>query len=108
MTPDTIFSFVQIIFADILLSGDNALIIGMAAAGLSPEFRKQAIMMGLALAAGLRIVFAALASSIFPASSSCTRSISGPTTSGPKENRAPAASNNCGKGLDPPRLRADR
>ena len=64
MTPDTIFSFVQIIFADILLSGDNALIIGMAASGLSPEFRKQAIMMGLALAAGLRIVFAALASSM--------------------------------------------
>ena len=27
---------VQIVFADIILSGDNALVIGMAAAGLSP------------------------------------------------------------------------
>lgn len=48
----------QIIFADIILSGDNALIIGMAAAGLSPELRKKAIFLGLALAAFLRIIFA--------------------------------------------------
>jgi YjbE family integral membrane protein len=64
MKPETMFDFVQIIFADIVLSGDNALIIGMAAAGLSPEFRKKAIMLGLALAAGLRIVFAVLASAM--------------------------------------------
>lgn len=64
MSFETFFSFIQIIFADVLLSGDNALIIGMAAAGLSPEFRKRAIFMGLALAAGLRIVFAAIASSL--------------------------------------------
>ncbi len=62
MSPQTAFEFIQIVFADIVLSGDNALIIGMAAAGLSPEFRKTAIMLGLGLAAGLRIVFAALAS----------------------------------------------
>ena len=53
---------VQIIFADIILSGDNALVIGMAAAGLSPEYRRRAIFMGMALAAGLRIFFAAIAS----------------------------------------------
>lgn len=64
MSFETFFSFIQIIFADVLLSGDNALIIGMAAAGLSPEFRRQAIFMGLALAAGLRIIFAAIASSL--------------------------------------------
>ena len=52
----------QIIFADIILSGDNALVIGMAAASLSPELRKKAIFMGMALAAGLRIFFAAIAS----------------------------------------------
>jgi len=52
---------VQIVFADILLSGDNALVIGMAAAGLSPELRRKAIFMGMALAAGLRIFFAAIA-----------------------------------------------
>lgn len=53
------FEIVQIIFADIVLSGDNALVIGMAAAGLSPELRKKAIFLGMALAAVLRIVFAA-------------------------------------------------
>ena len=49
---------VQIVFADIILSGDNALVIGMAAAGLSPELRKKAIFWGMAMAAGLRIFFA--------------------------------------------------
>ncbi|MGC6473694.1 MAG: YjbE family putative metal transport protein, partial [Candidatus Puniceispirillaceae bacterium] len=52
----------QIIFADIILSGDNALVIGMAAAGLSANLRKRAIFIGMAVAAGLRIVFAVVAS----------------------------------------------
>lgn len=52
----------QIIFADIILSGDNALVIGMAAAGLAPELRRRAIFIGMMMAAGLRIVFAVLAS----------------------------------------------
>jgi YjbE family integral membrane protein len=52
----------QIVFADIILSGDNALVIGMAAAHLSPELRRKAIFAGMALAAGLRIFFAAIAS----------------------------------------------
>ena len=52
----------QVILADIFLSGDNAIIIGMAAAGLSEKFRKRVIFWGLALAAGFRIFFAAIAS----------------------------------------------
>lgn len=59
---DTVLDIAQIIFADIILSGDNALVIGMAAASLSPELRKKAIFMGMALAAGLRIFFAIIAS----------------------------------------------
>lgn len=58
----TIVDIIQIIFADIVLSGDNALVIGMAAAGLSPELRKRAIFLGMALAAGMRIGFAVIAS----------------------------------------------
>ena len=54
----------QIIFADIILSGDNALVIGMAAAGLSPQLRKRAIFIGMAMAAGLRICFAIVASQL--------------------------------------------
>ena len=52
----------QVILADIFLSGDNAIIIGMAAAGLSEKFRKRVIFWGLALAAVFRIIFAAAAS----------------------------------------------
>lgn len=56
-----LFNVAQIIFADIILSGDNALVIGMAAASLSPQLRKKAIFYGMALAAILRIVFATIA-----------------------------------------------
>ena len=54
----------QIIIADIVLSGDNALIIGMAAAGLAPELRKKAILYGMVVAAVLRIVFAVVATKL--------------------------------------------
>ncbi len=56
--------FGKIVVADIVLSGDNALIIGMAAAGLAPELRKKAIMYGMIVAAGLRIVFAVIATKL--------------------------------------------
>ena len=59
---ETFLEIGQIIFVDIILSGDNSLIIGMAAVGLSSSYRKKAIFLGLALAAGLRILFAILAS----------------------------------------------
>ena len=58
MTLEVVFDVIQIIFANIVLSGDNALVIGMAAAGLSAKLRKRAIFIGMALAAGLRILFA--------------------------------------------------
>ena len=58
----SLFELAQVILADIFLSGDNAIIIGMAAAGLSEKFRKRVIFWGLALAAGFRIIFAAVAS----------------------------------------------
>ena len=59
---EQISNIIQIIFADIILSGDNALIIGMAASGLPPKLRKKAIFLGMALAAFFRIFFAAIAS----------------------------------------------
>ena len=62
MLMENAIDILQVIFADIILSGDNALIIGMAAAGLSEKYRKKAIFMGMALAAILRILFALLAS----------------------------------------------
>ena len=62
MTLEWVTDVLQIIFADIILSGDNALVIGMAAAGLAPQFRRRAIMIGMAMAAILRILFAVIAS----------------------------------------------
>ena len=56
--------FGAIILADLVLSGDNALIIGMAAAGLAPELRARAIMYGMVIAALLRIVFAVVATKL--------------------------------------------
>ena len=58
---EQILNIIQILFADIILSGDNALIIGMAASGLSPELRRKAFILGLALAAFFRIFFAIIA-----------------------------------------------
>lgn len=55
---DMVFDLGKIVVADIVLSGDNALVIGMAAAGLAPELRKKAILFGMIVAAVLRIVFA--------------------------------------------------
>ncbi len=57
----TVADVLQIIFADIILSGDNALVIGMAAAGLAANQRKKAIAIGMAMAAGMRILFAIMA-----------------------------------------------
>jgi YjbE family integral membrane protein len=57
----TIGDVLQIVFADIILSGDNALVIGMAAAGLAAHQRKKAIAIGMAMAAGMRILFAIIA-----------------------------------------------
>ncbi|WP_420860307.1 TerC family protein [Algirhabdus cladophorae] len=61
---DLVLDYGKIIIADLILSGDNALIIGMAAAGLSPELRKKAILYGMIIAAVLRIVFAVVATSL--------------------------------------------
>ena len=61
---EVVMSYGQIIIADLILSGDNALIIGMAAAGLAPEQRKRAILYGMVIAAVLRIVFAVVATTL--------------------------------------------
>ena len=57
ITPDIV-ALVKIIFIDLVMSGDNAIIIGLAAAGLPPELRKKAIIYGIVGATVLRIIFA--------------------------------------------------
>ncbi|MCP5368632.1 MAG: TerC family protein [Hyphomicrobiales bacterium] len=53
-------AFTSIVFIDLVMSGDNAVIIGMAAAGLSAHLRHKAILLGIIVATVLRIVFSAI------------------------------------------------
>ena len=53
-------TFVQIVLIDLTLSGDNAIIIGLAAAGLPPAQRRQAIALGIIGATLLRVLFASM------------------------------------------------
>jgi YjbE family integral membrane protein len=61
---ETLLDFSKIVIADLILSGDNALIIGMAAAGLASELRKKAILYGMMIAAVLRIAVAVIATTL--------------------------------------------
>ena len=54
----------QIILIDIVLSGDNAVVIALACRNLSPEQRKKGILWGVAGAVGLRVVLTAFAAMV--------------------------------------------
>ena len=57
-SPEAWTALFQVIMIDLVLAGDNAIVIGLAAAGLPQEQRSQAILIGIAAATVLRIVFA--------------------------------------------------
>ena len=60
LTPEALTAFAQVIMIDLVLAGDNAIIIGLAAAGLPPDQRNKAILIGIIAATVLRIAFAAV------------------------------------------------
>lgn len=60
MEIDAIGALAKIIAFDLILSGDNAVVIGMAANRLTPNNRRRAIIVGGAGAVVLRIIFTAL------------------------------------------------
>jgi YjbE family integral membrane protein len=51
-------ALLQVIAIDLVLAGDNAIVIGLAAAGLPAEQRRKAILVGIIAATVLRIGFA--------------------------------------------------
>ena len=61
LVVESLTAIFSIIIIDLVLSGDNAVVIGMAARSLSTENRRRAIIFGGAGAIGLRILFTALA-----------------------------------------------
>ncbi len=59
-TTEVLTAFLQVIMIDLVLAGDNAIVIGLAAAGLPKDQRNKAILIGIVAATLLRIVFAGL------------------------------------------------
>jgi YjbE family integral membrane protein len=60
MTIDAawLWALAQVLMIDVVLAGDNAVVVGMAAAGLPPEQRRKAILWGIGAATAMRIGFA--------------------------------------------------
>lgn len=58
--PDWLVPLAQVLFIDLVLAGDNAIVVGMAAAGLPPDQRRKAIFWGIVAATIMRIGFAAV------------------------------------------------
>lgn len=56
--PDWLVPLFQVLLIDIVLAGDNAVVVGMAAAGLPQEQRRTAILWGIGAATVMRIGFA--------------------------------------------------
>jgi YjbE family integral membrane protein len=57
-SPAALSAFGQVLLIDLVLAGDNAIVVGALAAGLPPEQRKKVIMIGIIAALVLRIGFA--------------------------------------------------
>jgi YjbE family integral membrane protein len=60
ITTEAVAALLQVVMIDLVLAADNAIVIGLAAAGLPPAQRNRAIMIGIVAATALRIAFAAL------------------------------------------------
>src|SRR5687767_2849203 len=59
-SPTALAAFGQVLMIDIMLAGDNAIVVGALAAGLPADQRKRVILIGIIAALVLRIIFALL------------------------------------------------
>ncbi|MBK3664071.1 TerC family protein [Bradyrhizobium diazoefficiens] len=64
ITADALTALLQVVLIDLVLAGDNAVVIGLAAAGLPAGQRRRAIVVGIVAATALRIVFAGVATQL--------------------------------------------
>ncbi|MBP0465461.1 TerC family protein [Roseomonas sp. PWR1] len=60
MLPEWFQPLAMVLFIDVVLAGDNAIVVGMAAAGLPADQRKKAIFWGIIAATVMRIAFASI------------------------------------------------
>ena len=64
ITSEVLAALLQVVMIDLVLAGDNAIVIGLAAGGLAPEQRKRAIIIGIVAATILRITLATIATQL--------------------------------------------
>lgn len=64
ITNSAVAILIQVVMIDLVLAGDNALVIGLAAAGLPSKQRKRAIAIGILAATALRILCASVATQL--------------------------------------------
>jgi len=57
-SPSALSAFAQVLMIDVMLAGDNAIVVGALAAGLPPDQRRKVILIGIIAALVLRIIFA--------------------------------------------------
>ena len=57
---ESLTAFAQVVLIDVALAGDNAVVVGMAVAGLPAAQQKRAIMLGIAAATVIRIALGAV------------------------------------------------
>ena len=60
--PAAFAAFVQVLLIDLVLAGDNAIVVGALAAGLPADQRKKVILIGVIAALVLRVIFALMVS----------------------------------------------
>jgi len=60
LTSENLAMFFQVVMIDLVLAGDNAIVIGLAASGLPQEQRAKVILVGMIAATILRILFAGI------------------------------------------------
>jgi YjbE family integral membrane protein len=60
MLPEWLQPLAMVLFIDVVLAGDNAIVVGMAAAGLPADQRRKAIVWGIIAATVMRIAFASI------------------------------------------------
>ena len=64
ISPELLQAFFAVVAIDLVLAGDNAVVIGLAAAGLEKQQRAKAILIGIIFATVLRIAFALVAAEL--------------------------------------------
>jgi YjbE family integral membrane protein len=61
---DALWALTQVLLINVVLSGDNAVVVGMAVTGLPAAERLRALWLGIAAATVLRVIFAAVATQL--------------------------------------------